>query len=322
MVLIISDEMDFSTNEIIDWLLYYKKEFYKINNTDNVRIKNINISSKGNLDFNLVVNDKDEIKFSSISSYWYRRGTFTLSYKVPAFFNECLNFIEQNLREDISSNVRFLHTSLFLFKKGFGFFYDNFTNKLINLLIASDCGLKVPNTLLCDNKQEIKEFLKNKKNIITKTGDIPIYFEDKKHEYISGTVEFSESDLNEITDYFYPSVFQNLLVKKYELRIFYLNDKLYPMAIFSQNDEQTKIDFRNYNWEKLNRTVPYKLPDKIGSSLIMFMNRINMKSGSIDVVYTTDNEYVFLEVNPVGQFKQVSRPCNYNLEKIIADQLM
>lgn len=52
---------------------------------------------------------------------------------------------------------------------------------------------------------------------------------------------------------------QEKLEKKYELRIFYLNGKMYPMAIFSQKDNQTQLDFRNYNWEKPNRMEPCKL---------------------------------------------------------------
>jgi hypothetical protein len=37
---------------------------------------------------------------------------------------------------------------------------------------------------------------------------------------------------------------------------------------------------------------------------------------------TKKGEYVFLEVNPIGQFGMVSAPCNYNLEKKIAQYLI
>jgi len=46
-----------------------------------------------------------------------------------------------------------------------------------------------------------------------------------------------------------------------------------------------------------------------------------LNSGSIDILVTPNNEYVFLEVNPVGQFGMVSQPCNYYLEKRIAERL-
>jgi D-alanine-D-alanine ligase-like ATP-grasp enzyme len=48
------------------------------------------------------------------------------------------------------------------------------------------------------------------------------------------------------------------------------------------------------------------------------MDKTNMKSGSIDILVGKDKRYYFLEVNPIGQFYQVSYPCNFYLEKRIA----
>lgn len=97
---------------------------------------------------------------------------------------------------------------------------------------------------------------------------------------------------------------------------------IYSMAIFSQNDEQTQVDFRNYNVKKPNRTIPFKLPEIEKDKLVKFMNAVNMNCGSIDVIYTKDKKFVFLEVNPVGQFYQLSYPCNYHVEKKIAEYLI
>lgn len=94
------------------------------------------------------------------------------------------------------------------------------------------------------------------------------------------------------------------------------------MAIFSQEDQQTEVDFRNYNFEKPNRTVPFLLPIDLQEKLIQLMKNLHLKSGSIDMVLTEEGDYVFLEVNPVGQFGMVSSPCNYELSKLIAETLI
>ena len=52
------------------------------------------------------------------------------------------------------------------------------------------------------------------------------------------------------------------------------------------------------------------------------MKYVNLNTGSIDMIVTKENEYIFLEVNPVGQFGMVSQPCNYYLEKKITEYLM
>ena len=48
------------------------------------------------------------------------------------------------------------------------------------------------------------------------------------------------------------------------------------------------------------------------------MKLLNLNSGSLDLIRAADGKYVFLEINPVGQFGMVSYPCNYNIEKEIA----
>lgn len=123
------------------------------------------------------------------------------------------------------------------------------------------------------------------------------------------------------TNSFAVSLVQNYIEKKYELRVFYFEKLFYTMAIFSQNDSKTSVDFRNYNKEKPNRTVPYKLPYEVEQKLINLMDKLDLNCGSIDMIVEKNNEYVFLEVNPIGQFGMISSPCNYNLERIIAKYL-
>jgi glutathione synthase/RimK-type ligase-like ATP-grasp enzyme len=86
-------------------------------------------------------------------------------------------------------------------------------------------------------------------------------------------------------------------------------------------DTQTKVDFRNYNHVKPNRTVPFKLPADIAARISRLMAALELETGSLDLVKTTDGRYVFLEVNPVGQFGMVSIPCNYHLEQRVAEIL-
>jgi len=124
------------------------------------------------------------------------------------------------------------------------------------------------------------------------------------------------------TDIFFPSLIQDYIEKKYELRIFYLRGSFYSMAIFSQNDAKTKVDFRNYNSDIPNRKVPFKLDQEQESKLKLLMETININCGSIDMIVTKDNSFYFLEVNPIGQFGMLSKPCNYSLEKIISQDLM
>ena len=94
------------------------------------------------------------------------------------------------------------------------------------------------------------------------------------------------------------------------------------MAIFSQNDKQTSVDFRNYNDKRPNRTIPFSLPKGIEDKIIQFCEEGGYNLGSIDLIKSTNGKYYFLEINPKGQFGMVSYPCNYYLEKKLARHLI
>jgi len=125
----------------------------------------------------------------------------------------------------------------------------------------------------------------------------------------------------ELPEVFFPSLVQELLDKEYEIRTFFLLGNFYSVCIFSQQDDKTKIDFRNYHHEKPNRISKYVLPNEIQNKLRELMNKFKLNSGSLDLVFTKDNKYVLLEVNPVGQFAVVSENGNYDLELMIAETL-
>lgn len=88
---------------------------------------------------------------------------------------------------------------------------------------------------------------------------------------------------------------------------------MYTMAIFSQLDPDSTLDFRevDVNGAHPNRMAPYKLPRIVRLKIDKLMKKLKLESGSIDMIVTPDNEYYFLEVNPVGQFNFVSELCNY-----------
>jgi glutathione synthase/RimK-type ligase-like ATP-grasp enzyme len=131
-----------------------------------------------------------------------------------------------------------------------------------------------------------------------------------------------KDELSKISNTFFPSLFQEALQKEIEIRTFYLDGKCYSMAIFSQLDHQTMVDFRMYNNENGNRNLPYKLPENLELKIKKLMKSLELNTGSIDIIKTKDGRFVFLEVNPWGQYGMVSDPCNYNLDEKIAKYLV
>ncbi|HTO16436.1 MAG TPA: hypothetical protein VLZ83_11735 [Edaphocola sp.] len=196
------------------------------------------------------------------------------------------------------------------------------------LLKAKEHGIEIPNTIITNQKVKLKRFFNNNnKEIITKSiKDATIFNKKKSNDNYSTAITYTESIdkeiMNKIPDHFFPSLFQEKLNKEFEIRSFYLDGNFYSSAIFSQLDKQTDVDFRMYNNKRPNRIIPYNLPKKLQSQLERLMCSLNLKSGSLDLIKTKNGKIVFLEVNPWGQYGIISVPCNFKLDKIIAEYLI
>lgn len=316
MVLIKSIEDDFSTTHVIKWLEYFGIPFLRINEEKILDIKlekgrDIEVWLEGGKKFNL----------AEIKSYWYRRG----SWKFKAQPSSIKNLIQKALDQQDTINKKSLLQLLNEELKKRGDISDQESaytaNKLDQLRKAEDCGIAVPDYLVTTRKADLAAFLEKHPSLITKALNNAIFYITQKIFFPPLTLLVTAQYLERIPEHFAESIFQALVPKKYEIRSFYLNEKFHSMAIFSQSDDKTKVDFRNYNWEKPNRNVPFQLPATLEAQLQALMRKLELQSGSFDLIVTPDDQFVFLEVNPVGQFGMVSNPCNYRLEKTIAEQL-
>src|SRR5690606_7615866 len=118
--------------------------------------------------------------------------------------------------------------------------------------IAHNLGLRVPPVILSNVKNDIIDFLKGTSRVVLKLDYIPLWYSSTENNNIYNTRENELFDSEEVISkveqvgIFLPSLFIKYINKKYEIRSFYMNGKFKSMAIFSQQNENTKTDFRNY----------------------------------------------------------------------------
>lgn len=121
-----------------------------------------------------------------------------------------------------------------------------------------------------------------------------------------------------------PSIFQPVIPKAYELRITVVGKKIFAAKIYSQDDVETALDWRRK--PKLNdfavKMEQTKLPVKAESKIFAFMKEIGLKFGCIDMIVTPEGEYIFLEINPNGQWYFVQLKTEVQIAKEIAKLLL
>jgi glutathione synthase/RimK-type ligase-like ATP-grasp enzyme len=196
-------------------------------------------------------------------------------------------------------------------------------NKVWALRLARQAGLEIPETLVTNRRDELLAFMDAHGEVVTKcASDGEMFPDEEDRSWATYTSLVTRDEAERLPEALFPSLVQARVPKSWELRVFYLDGECWPMAIFSQADARTAVDFREYNHDRPNRTVPYRLPAEVEAAVRRFMEAAGLETGSLDLVRTPDGRHVFLEVNPVGQLGMVAEPCNYPLYRRIAEHLI
>jgi len=317
MILILSTRHDINTNGIIEWLRHFNAPFFRLNDED---ILNGNVQISFNLSENsfIIRTSVKEFNIQDVKVVWFRKFGFLNSYE--KFFNT----FDKTSNLKSYSYAEFDKIRKLLFKllenKKWLYFKKNMPSKIEVLMVAKKNGLKTPKTIIANNKSDVQNNFSDEEKIITKSLGEAIRINLLNSETPLLTQKFNLQELQH--NKFFPSLFQEYIDKKIELRIFYLEGNFYSMAMFTQGNIKTSIDFRNYDYDKPPRRVPFQLPKNIEKKLNNLMKELGLNTGSIDMIYTKKKEYYFLEVNPSGQFGMTSVPCNYPINQEVAKFLI
>jgi|SRR3954469_16801841 len=185
--------------------------------------------------------------------------------------------------------------------------------------IAKKIGFSVPEYIVVNSKHKLKQFVEKYHRVVCKSleSQALFFFADNPLErYNCFTHEINSSNLADIPESFFPSFFQEHIQKDLELKIFFFNGTFFPAALIPDNQlANTDIKASPY------RCVPYTLSEDLKNKIYQLMTFFNWKMGSIDILMKNNHVY-FLEINPSGQFGNISYECGYNIEGFIASELI
>jgi hypothetical protein len=317
MILIFSyKNYEQSTDPLIDWLLSYNANFIKITIEDLISKKTPYAINVNNGD--LMINGINISKETNV--IWYRRyiKDIKLKNKKNLKFHDQVQYECDN---EIKHLIDFLMRSL-NDKKWFPNINSlRLKNKLDFVLLAESLNLSVPKSIVVNNKKDLINFYNNISNIIIKPINFIGYYQMDEYTYSSYTNGLNDEIFVNIPDFFYPTLIQEKIEAEYEIRSFFLDNQLYSTAIITNNDDR-HVDIKlNYKKDST-KWIPYNLPNEYQEKLKLLMMKSGLSTGSIDTIKDKAGNYVFLEVNPVGQYIAPSTRCNFYLDKKIAKLLI
>lgn len=317
MILILSEKSDRSTDKVETWLQYFKAVYVRVNKEEiNDMLSSIAI---GNEENNLVFSIQNKsFHLSDFKVVWNRRGYVNVSY--PEFPEELVkhepqlvNAIVKNLNEEYKTLKDFIYYKI----KQLPSINDPRVyniNKLMVLDKALQCGFSIPNTSISKNPYQ---YAKQNKNYIAKSIQDNFSFSDDR--YCTGQKTFAFNGKQQVND-LGCSLIQEKIKAKYEVRTFVWLSECFSVAIFSNKGAEP--DHRDHILHNETRIVPITLDEKITKKIQHLFQSLELESGSIDMMVTAEDEFYFLEVNPVGQFDYVSVIGDYSIEKKIAQTLI
>jgi glutathione synthase/RimK-type ligase-like ATP-grasp enzyme len=190
-------------------------------------------------------------------------------------------------------------------------------NKLLQLYTAEAVGLTIPPTIFTNDQAAANNFFD------VCGGDIIVKLHSALSKSMRGdglffpTTRLTVQDLESLDMLPYcPMIFQQYIPKAYELRIVYIEGTFFTGKIHSGN----QTDWRTMAGST-SPWLPYILPVHEQEKLDALMRRLQLSFGAIDMIRQPDGEYVFLEVNPQGEWGMLQKHLNYPIGETIAEKL-
>lgn len=198
------------------------------------------------------------------------------------------------------------------------------SNKLDQLKFASknSRSIFVPDTIVTTDPQDLKDFyekhlgdicFKLQKGAVVRTSD------GNKVVYTNRVTEEHLRNANLVSTH--PCLFQEYINKQFELRIISTDKNSTGIAIHSQDSELSKIDYRRYDFKNV-KYSPVGLPERVKTFCSEMLIHYGLHFGAFDFIYSKDDKYVFLELNPNGQWLWLQEQSGYDLTKEVAENLI
>jgi glutathione synthase/RimK-type ligase-like ATP-grasp enzyme len=195
-------------------------------------------------------------------------------------------------------------------------------NKLTQLAVARDIGFSIPDTLVTNRPGDALDFFqRHASSIISKSlVNMEVMVQDQPHVIVY-TRPVHRRDLLQVDSVRHaPVIFQAYVPKSIELRVTVVHEQALAASIASQDGRLTRHDWRHYDDHRV-RYSRFDLPRDVKRMCISLVRRLGLGFGAIDLILTPDGEFVFLEINPNGQWGFVEMATGLPIGEAIADAL-
>ena len=184
--------------------------------------------------------------------------------------------------------------------------------KPAQLRVAADIGLEVPKSLITNDPEEARAFGESENGaIIVKPLRFGLVRETEEYQDVVFTqpvrAEDASSGMESVA--LCPCYFQEYVPKDVEIRATVVGKEIFAAEIHSQQAPEGVHDWRRANVRDVPH-FPHELPAGVAKRCVRIVEHFGLNFGAIDLIRTPDGRYVFLEVNPNGQWLWIEMLTN------------
>jgi glutathione synthase/RimK-type ligase-like ATP-grasp enzyme len=318
-VLLLTNQADDSTDSVIANLEKLGQRFYRFNTESfPLETKIVLTTTRRSIEFE---SSEERVDLNNVKSVWYRRPAPPMLAETnlsPGY----VRFIKNESEAALWS----LYTTIDVFWMNPPLYSVNLLqrNKLYQMKDAASAGLKIPDTVITNDPSELLKFcdrfggsiavkLLRGDWFVKEESNIPLFVFTQKVTRDQIAKHRDDVRLS-------PILAQEYIDKDFELRITIVGEKIFACAIRSQEIEQTRIDWRNNNLESIKHEL-YELPSDIKTRIFTLMRKWHLSYGAIDMIVTPRGDYVFLEINPGGQWLWIEEMTGIPISQALAELL-
>jgi RimK-like ATP-grasp domain len=340
-ILILSSVVELCTQRVAQELDALGVEFLIVNHEEAALQFSWTVQQNAELsNFDYEIQDRDGKRWNRFSAVWFRRWGFPI---YPASFDRVTSaFCYSELTSFIYA---FPHLNIHRWINPIDS-ERTASNKIFQLQLAKQLGLRVPRTLVTSNPEHVQSFHQAYPSVVFKplsATSIPYYFSNRKvQEYFATnypkmefdfgeepskmmifTQDLRDDHLNKLSALSWaPAIFQEKIQKLADIRVTVVGNEIFACRIDSQGNPETSTDFRKMADTTSVQHSTTDLPKELKAIILKMMRFLRLEFGCFDFALEQGSEdYVFFEVNPSGQWLWIEDVTEVNISASIAQLL-
>jgi len=318
-VLILTEQRDPHADAVIRELESLETPVVRLNTEDFLQSVEFSWKIESGSDREAVLRIADsgrEIVASEIRSAWYRRP------RVPAPPTNMGEPFRSFTVKEAQSTLWGFYATLDCLWVSNPFAIKRAEHKLLQLSTAKSLGFEIPATLVTNDVDAARTFVKSQAQVICKPlSNADLVFEGAPFGVFTKTVTTDVFDRYADDIRNGPTLLQTMIQKDYELRITVIGTEVFACALDTQLLPETREDWRVLADVSKIKHSTVRLPDAVERRVIDLVRSLGLMFGAIDMVVTPDQRYVFLEINPNGQWYWIELLTEQPLAKSMAKLL-